>query len=192
MGLKRETVQGMQSRVISPRRERYLTACDLFLHTHPMCVHVSDSEESDLEEALPMWSRHDVLPIIPRGRTLPDKGGGWRLDDFDVGKRLNKGAFGKVYVVKEKRTQTLYALKVIHKKKQRPDQARQLKREIDAHEVVRSKNVIRMFGHFHDPERVFLVLEYTSKGNLYDLLQRRGAFTPAVAAKVPLTPSLCY
>ena len=36
----------------------------------------------------------------------------WSLDDFDVGKPLGKGKFGTVFLVREKKTKFICALKV--------------------------------------------------------------------------------
>jgi hypothetical protein len=36
----------------------------------------------------------------------------WCIEDFEVGKKLGKGRFGNVYLVREKRTKYVVALKV--------------------------------------------------------------------------------
>ena len=38
------------------------------------------------------------------------------LDDFEIGQMMGRGKFGRVYVVREKSTQTVYALKQIDQK----------------------------------------------------------------------------
>lgn len=43
------------------------------------------------------------------------------ISDFDIVKFLGKGAFGKVYMVRRKKTKDIYALKVI-KMQQNQDQ----------------------------------------------------------------------
>lgn len=35
------------------------------------------------------------------------------MDDFDIIKFLGKGAFGKVYMIRRKKTKDIYALKMI-------------------------------------------------------------------------------
>jgi hypothetical protein len=39
----------------------------------------------------------------------------WSLDDFDVGKALGKGKFGRVYLAREKKSGYVVALKVLFK-----------------------------------------------------------------------------
>lgn len=36
----------------------------------------------------------------------------WTIDDFEIGKKLGKGRFGNVYLVREKRSRYVVALKV--------------------------------------------------------------------------------
>jgi hypothetical protein len=38
----------------------------------------------------------------------------WKLSDFDIGKPLGKGKFGNVYLARERRSQYVVALKVVH------------------------------------------------------------------------------
>lgn len=40
----------------------------------------------------------------------------WSLDDFELGKRLGRGKFGRVYVAREKKTGFIVALKTLLKK----------------------------------------------------------------------------
>lgn len=40
----------------------------------------------------------------------------WKITDFEVGKKLGRGKFGRVYVAKEKRSGAIIALKVLYKK----------------------------------------------------------------------------
>eukprot|EP00919_Chromeraceae_sp_WS-2016_P050509 GHVR01119752.1.p1 GENE.GHVR01119752.1~~GHVR01119752.1.p1 ORF type:complete len:166 (+),score=24.02 GHVR01119752.1:83-580(+) len=47
-----------------------------------------------------------------------DRRGGdlWKIDDFDIGRRLGKGQFGAVYLARERRTNFICVLKVLQKK----------------------------------------------------------------------------
>lgn len=47
----------------------------------------------------------------------------------------------------------------------------QLRREIEIQTHLRHPNIIRMFGYFHDETRVYLILEYANKGELYQHLK---------------------
>lgn len=108
----------------------------------------------------------------------------WTLKDFEIGKPLGRGKFGNVYLAREKRTQYIVALKVLYKNQLRKSNVEhQLRREIEIQAHLRHKNVLRLFGYFHDENRVYLILEYASKGELYKELQRASRFSEPRAAE---------
>jgi len=101
------------------------------------------------------------------------KGGArrWTLTDFEIGRPLGKGKFGNVYLAREKKSRYIIALKVLFKKElQRANVEHQLRREIEIQTHLRHRNILRMFGYFHDESRVYLILEYAPGGELYKLL----------------------
>lgn len=49
----------------------------------------------------------------------------------------------------------------------------QLRREVEIQSHLRHRNVLRLFGYFHDEERVYLILEYAAGGELYRELQKK-------------------
>ena len=56
----------------------------------------------------------------------------WCLDDFDIGKPLGHGKFGKVYLARERRTHLIVALKVLDKKQiVKENVVHQLRREVE-------------------------------------------------------------
>lgn len=58
----------------------------------------------------------------------------------------------------------------------------QLRREIEIQSHLRHPNILRLFGYFHDDTRVYLILEYAAKGELYKVLQDRQHFDERTAA----------
>ena len=48
----------------------------------------------------------------------------------------------------------------------------------------RHPNILRLFTYFHDSKRIFLVLEYSIKGELFKHLQKEGRFSEPRTAKV--------
>ncbi|ODM96934.1 Aurora kinase A [Orchesella cincta] len=110
-----------------------------------------------------------------RSIRLSDDGKGgarrWTLNDFEIGRPLGKGKFGNVYLAREKKSRYIIALKVLFKKElQRANVEHQLRREIEIQTHLRHRNILRMFGYFHDESRVYLILEYAPGGELYKLL----------------------
>jgi len=108
----------------------------------------------------------------------------WSLSDFEVGKRLGRGKFGKVYLAREKRTKFMVAIKVLWKFQLRKHNVEhQLRREIEILAHLRHKHIIRLFTHFHDKERIYLVLEYCSGGEVFNKLRDDEIFTEPQTAR---------
>ncbi|XP_071502360.1 aurora kinase C-like [Diadema antillarum] len=101
----------------------------------------------------------------------------WTLKDFDIGRPLGKGKFGNVYLAREKQTKYIVALKVLFKSQLQKSQVEhQLRREIEIQAHLRHPNILRLFGYFYDETRVYLILEFAPRGELYKELQRAGRF----------------
>jgi len=107
----------------------------------------------------------------------------WQLSDFDIGKPLGRGKFGNVYLAREKRTNYVVALKVIFKAQlAKAGVEHQLRREIEIQSHLRHDNILRLYGYFYDQSRVYLILEYASKGELYKDLKKVERFDEPRAA----------
>ena len=71
----------------------------------------------------------------------------WQLSDFEVGKPLGKGKFGRVYLAREKRTKFIVALKVLFKSELRKNRVEhQLRREIEIQSHLDHDNILRLYG----------------------------------------------
>lgn len=98
-------------------------------------------------------------------KTDEDKKHTWSLEDFDIGKALGKGKFGCVYLAREKRSKFIVALKVLFKSTiLSNDIVHQVRREVEIQTRLRHNNILRMYGYFHDEERVYIILEYAPRG----------------------------
>ncbi|KAL3899877.1 MAG: hypothetical protein SGCHY_001731 [Lobulomycetales sp.] len=107
----------------------------------------------------------------------------WRLDDFEVGKALGKGKFGRVYLAREKASGHIVALKLLFKSELAAAKVeKQVRREIEIQAHLRHENIVRLYGYFYDEKRVYLILEYVEKGELYTHLQAAKVFPEPVAA----------
>eukprot|EP00906_Rhabdomonas_costata_P031123 RCo043981 len=106
-------------------------------------------------------------------------------NNFEIGRRLGKGKYGAVFLARERQTQFICALKVLKKKDLMGDNVEhQLLREIEIQTNVRHKHVLRLYTYFHDASRIYLVLEFAEKGELFGLLQKQGKFSEAVSAQL--------
>ncbi|KAG6533125.1 hypothetical protein ZIOFF_006990 [Zingiber officinale] len=113
----------------------------------------------------------------------------WSIADFEIGKFIGEGKFGKVYLAREKqvlfRSGYVVALKVIFKAKLEKYRSHShLRREIEIQHNLNHSNVLRLFAWFHDETRVFLVLEYAARGELYKVLKSLHHFSEKRTATV--------
>nr|AFJ24782.1 aurora kinase-1 [Schmidtea mediterranea] len=107
----------------------------------------------------------------------------WCIDNFYIGKKIGSGQFGSVYLVKEKRNNFVLAIKMIRKNYiKENDLHNQLKREIEIHSHLLHPNILRLYGYFHDKERVYLMVELATKGELYEDIQKYGRYINERAA----------
>lgn len=123
------------------------------------------------------------------------KGKQWTLDDFEIGKPLGRGKFGSVYLAREKSTKYIVALKVLQKSQLlKAGVEHQLRREIEIQSHLRHRNILRMYGYFYDAKRIYLILEYSTGGELYKKLTNKGNFSEQLSARYicDLSQALSY
>ncbi|KAF9265291.1 kinase-like protein [Marasmius fiardii PR-910] len=109
----------------------------------------------------------------------------WTLHDFDMGRPLGKGKFGRVYMVRTKaEPKYILALKTLYKSEIVAGRVeKQIRREIEIQQNLRHPNVLRLYGYFHDEKRIFLMLEFAGKGELYRQLAKYGCFSEKRSAR---------
>ena len=49
----------------------------------------------------------------------------------------------------------------------------QLRREIEIQSHLRHPNILRLFGYFYDETRIYLILEFAPRGEMYKSLQKQ-------------------
>ncbi|CAF1667268.1 unnamed protein product [Adineta ricciae] len=107
----------------------------------------------------------------------------WTINDFEIGAPLGRGRFGHVYCVREKKSKYIVALKAIIKDQiSTPRLAKQLISEISIQSRLKHPNILRLYGFFHDEQRIFLLLEYAPGGELYRRMQKEKILKETEAA----------
>lgn len=105
------------------------------------------------------------------------------LDDFELGKKLGKGKFGKVYCVRHRSTGYICALKVMEKEEIiKYNLQKQFRREVEIQTSLNHPNLTKSYGYFHDEKRVYLLMEYLVNGEMYKLLRLHGPFNDILAS----------
>jgi len=107
----------------------------------------------------------------------------WKLKDFEVGRPLGKGKFGNVYLARVKDSQFIVALKVLHKSQlAKSGLEHQLRREIEIQCHLRHPHVLKMYDFFYDEKKIYLILEFAPKGEMYKELQKQRRFSEQLSA----------
>jgi len=118
---------------------------------------------------------------IPTGRSQTKT---WSLDDFEIGRPLGTGKFGRVYLAREKKSKFIVGLKVLNKSQlQKASIEHQLRREIEIQSNLRHPNIIRLYGYFYDATRIYLIIEYAARGELFTILRDSEKFDEKTAAE---------
>ncbi|KAK2949047.1 putative serine/threonine protein kinase [Blattamonas nauphoetae] len=124
----------------------------------------SSSDDGDVNEHL-----------IFRRRTVS-------IEDFDVKKKISRGAFGRVYLVKKKTTGDLYAMKEMDKNEmQRKNLAMRVRDEERILQNLHNPFIVDMIYSFQNETKLFLVMEYCPGGDLYSLLKNLNSLSEPVA-----------
>ena len=108
---------------------------------------------------------------------------GLTKDSFTFISQLGSGAFGKVYKVSSKLTNSIYGLKVLSKNQiANLKLIDQLKNEISILARCNHENIISLFGAFEDKSYIYLIMEYANDGTLFSKLKKAKRFSEPVTA----------
>ncbi|CAL8325603.1 unnamed protein product [Merluccius merluccius] len=104
---------------------------------------------------------------------------------YEVMETLGKGTYGKVKKAVERTTQNVVAIKSIRKERITEDLDRvHIQREIEITASLRHSNIIRFFEVFESRDKIVIVMEYASRGELYDYVQEQRTLSEAQARDV--------
>lgn len=96
-----------------------------------------------------------------------------KIEDFELIKRLGEGSFGVVNLMVHKITKAQYAIKIINKRnKTNIEEKPYFIREIEIMYKVHHPNVVRLYGHFEDDNYCYFIMEYITKGNIFNLIPK--------------------
>ncbi|KAN0081076.1 putative serine/threonine protein kinase [Elaphomyces granulatus] len=93
---------------------------------------------------------------------------------FDKIKLIGKGDVGKVYLVREKKSGRLYAMKVLSKREM--IKRNKIKRALAEQEILATSNhpfIVTLYHSFQSEEYLYLCMEYCSGGEFFRALQTR-------------------
>uniref|UniRef100_A0A8D2I0C5 non-specific serine/threonine protein kinase n=1 Tax=Urocitellus parryii TaxID=9999 RepID=A0A8D2I0C5_UROPR len=163
-------------------------------------------KEPATPSALVLMSRPNGLPTAAHGQKVGENSIGLpapplsnrqplTINDFEIGRPLGKGKFGNVYLAREKKSHFIVALKVLFKSQiEKEGVEHQLRREIEIQAHLQHPNILRLYNYFYDRRRIYLILEYAPRGELYKELQKCRTFDEQRTATImeELADALIY
>ena len=110
------------------------------------------------------------------------------FDDLQLGKMLDRGAFGEVYRAKWRDNEV--AVKVFSAGQLSPEGQDAFKREVFVMNCLRHPNVVLLMAACHTPPRLAIVMEFLAGGSLYSLLHIQ-KHRPEIKDIVSLAGDIC-
>jgi len=103
---------------------------------------------------------------------------------YELKTELGRGAFSIVYQATHKTTGAQFAVKVINKKDLGRDYEKNLKMEVDILKKVNHPNIIALKELFDAPDKLYLVMELVTGGELFDKIVEKGSYTETEAVQL--------
>jgi calcium/calmodulin-dependent protein kinase I len=103
---------------------------------------------------------------------------------YEFRTELGRGAFSIVYLAVNKATNQHFAVKVINKKDLGKDYEKNLKMEVDILKKVNHPNIIALKELFDTPDKLYLIMELVTGGELFDKIVEKGSYTESEASQL--------
>ena len=87
---------------------------------------------------------------------------------------LGKGAFGEVWKVTHDNSKKIYCIKMMNKREIYEQKLiNQINKEISIMYNINHPYSIKLYNHFEDNEKIYLIMELATNGNLYNFIQNK-------------------
>jgi serine/threonine protein kinase len=92
----------------------------------------------------------------------------------NVNNPIGTGAFGEVFLAKNKLNNQNYAIKIMEKSKitETGMDLEVIYREISIHRRLMHDNIVKVYNHYEDKENVYLIMEYMNAGTIFNLIKK--------------------
>lgn len=105
------------------------------------------------------------------------------IDDFELGKPLGTGRFGQVWLAKHREKGYVVAIKMMQMSEIKSDcDVKNLRREAEVHLSLDHPNILKMYGYFYDSLKLYYILEYAGKGDVWKFLRQCSHFPESRAS----------
>uniref|UniRef100_A0A7S4L655 cAMP-dependent protein kinase n=1 Tax=Paramoeba aestuarina TaxID=180227 RepID=A0A7S4L655_9EUKA len=103
------------------------------------------------------------------------------MNDFEKIETVGTGTFGRVWVVKHRKSEKFFALKQMRKKDiVRLRQVEHIANEKNILMSVKHPFIVNMYASFQDAGHLYMLLEYVQGGELFSHLRKAGRFSAGV------------
>jgi len=109
----------------------------------------------------------------PVMRDVKGTKGKYTITDFQIGRTLGTGSFGRVHMSQSKHNQRFYAIKVL--KKQQVVKMKQIEHTNDERRMlakVKHPFLVTLWGTFSDAKNLYMVMDFVEGGELFSLLRK--------------------
>eukprot|EP00931_Biecheleriopsis_adriatica_P025330 TRINITY_DN15587_c0_g1_i1.p1 TRINITY_DN15587_c0_g1~~TRINITY_DN15587_c0_g1_i1.p1 ORF type:complete len:494 (-),score=119.92 TRINITY_DN15587_c0_g1_i1:214-1695(-) len=106
----------------------------------------------------------------------------WSTDDFESKAVLGAGAFGTVFLVKQRglESEQYFAVKQMTKHRHsKKNIKRGVFNERDVLATVRNRWFVELFATFQDADHIYMVMEFVPGGDLFKWIELKNRFTPS-------------
>jgi 5'-AMP-activated protein kinase catalytic alpha subunit len=108
----------------------------------------------------------------------------FRIGNYRLGKLLGYGAFGVVRLGVNEITNQEVAVKILNKKKLKQMKVKEkIQREIHLCKMFNHPHVVKLYEYFDTKDDIYVIFEYISNGELFELISNRGQLSEAEARK---------
>jgi len=106
------------------------------------------------------------------------------LEDFEIIKILGKGGFGKVFKVRSKINNKIYAMKMLDLNRMLIQMKRYSLNEVKFLERLSNKNIIKYYNSFQKDNIIYIILEYMNNGTIKDYIDSFEALKIQIPEKI--------
>ena len=139
---------------------------------------LSNSNNINLQHLTDMSQSIKIKPIIPKNPRKAE-------ENYKVICKLGKGSFGSVYKVIYIKSSNIRAMKVIKKSSiNYQDDERIFLKEIEILAKTEHPNIIKIIEYYKDEINYYIITEYISGGELYEVISKCNKFNESKAAYI--------
>jgi serine/threonine protein kinase len=112
-------------------------------------------------------------PEIPSGFRQSDSKGLSSAWDFVGDEKLGSGAFGDVYLIKNRDTGRLAAVKVQKKSGMQEEDKLAVLEEVRIMKLLKHRNIVQFIDFFDEEDNMYVVIEYLAGGTMFDRVVKK-------------------